>query len=370
MPAARGRRPSGRQMTLRLEEGFPHDLAEWSRLAEASGNVFATPEWLLTWHDHLGGDGTVVTASERGTDGALQALAIVQISPPRRPLRLARFLGHGPSDELGPISLPARRAATLVELRAALAAGGLVDVFLGEQLPGGLDRPAAYHCRLLDQTPCPVLRFTETDWKSFLAGRSANFRQQVRRLERRVLGEGGMTIRGTDSERLEADLDALFSLHRGRFGSSSPFVAAERFHRAFARIAFDRGWLRLRLLEENGVPVAVWYGLEFAGACSYYQAGRGPSAPRAAGTMLIAHTVREALEDGLREYRFLRGGESYKYRWANSDDGVQTVATALTTRGRLPVALAGRSALARPRRLRPRLASRAARRLIIYGLVR
>jgi CelD/BcsL family acetyltransferase involved in cellulose biosynthesis len=357
-------------MTLRLEEGLPHDLADWSRVAEESGNVFATPEWLLTWYDHFGSDGPVMTASEHGADGALQALAIIQHSPPRRPLRVARFLGGGPSDELGPICRPSRRAATLGGLRAALADAGLADLLLGEQLPGGLDWPGRFEGRLLDRAACPVLVFTETDWESFLAARSANFRQQIRRLERRVLEDGGMTIRGTDRQRLESDLDALFSLHRGRFGSASRFAAAERFHRAFARIAFERGWLRLRLLEERGIPAAAWYGLEFAGACSYYQSGRSQCAPRAAGTMLLAHTVREALEDGLREYRFLRGGESYKYRWANRDEGVQTVATALTARARLPVALAGRSALARPRRLRPRLASRAARRLILCGLVR
>jgi CelD/BcsL family acetyltransferase involved in cellulose biosynthesis len=358
-------------MALRLEAGFPQELDEWSRLAEASGSVFATPEWLLTWCDHFGGNGRVLTASERGADGALRALAIVQTSPPRRPLRLARLVGHGPSDELGPVCPPSGRARILRELRAALAEAGLADVFLGEQLPGGLDWPGAVDGRLLDRVACPVLRFTESDWGSFLAGRSANFRQQIRRLERSAPEGGDMSVRRTDDrKRLEGDLDALFQLHRRHFGSTSRFAAAERFHRAFARLAFERGWLRLRLLEERGVPVAAWYGFGFAGACSYYQAGRGPRAPRAAGTMLLAHTVREALEDGLREYRFLRGGESYKYRWANRDDGVQTVATALTARGRLPVALAGRSALARPRPLRPRLASRAARRLILCGLPR
>jgi hypothetical protein len=153
-------------------------------------------------------------------------------------------------------------------------------VFLGDQLPGGLDWPGVFEGRLLDQTACPVLSFVATDWEPFLAGRSANFRQQIRRLERRVLGDGGMSICGTDAERLESDLDALFSLHRLRFGRSSRFVASEPFHRAFARVAFERGWLRLRLLEERGIPVAAWYGLEFAGVCSYYQAGRGPRTPR------------------------------------------------------------------------------------------
>ena len=40
--------------------------------------------------------------------------------------------------------------------------------------------------------------------------------------------------------------------------------------------------------------------------------------------MLLAHAVREALTDGMGEYRLLRGGAAYKERFATSDPGLET----------------------------------------------
>ena len=99
------------------------------------------------------------------------------------------------------------------------------------------------------------------------------------------------------------------------------------FHREFARCAFERGWLRLWFLEIDGDPVAAWYGFRFGEAESYYQSGRDPAWDRSSvGLVLLAHTIREAMGDGMREYRLLRGGESYKDRFATADPGLQTVA--------------------------------------------
>jgi CelD/BcsL family acetyltransferase involved in cellulose biosynthesis len=53
---------------------------------------------------------------------------------------------------------------------------------------------------------------------------------------------------------------------------------------------------------------------------------------------LLAHTIRAALDDGIREYRFLRGGEAYKHRFATEDPGLQTVTFARGARGRSVVA--------------------------------
>jgi hypothetical protein len=50
--------------------------------------------------------------------------------------------------------------------------------------------------------------------------------------------------------------------------------------------------------------------------------------------VLLIHSIRQALEDGLDEYRFLRGGEPFKYRFAANDPGLETY-----RRKRDPVAL-------------------------------
>jgi hypothetical protein len=124
-------------------------------------------------------------------------------------------------------------------------------------------------------------------------------------------------------------MDTLFELHAARWGHSAYADAHAGFHREFAALARDRGWLRLWFLEADGRTVAAWHGFRFAGVESYYQAGRdaaweGP----AVGSVLLAHSIRSALADGMREYRFLRGNEPFKYRFASHDPGLETIGIA------------------------------------------
>src|SRR5207302_693016 len=130
--------------------------------------------------------------------------------------------------------------------------------------------------------------------------------------------------------------DVLFALHRASRPSGSSFArpAVEAFHRDFAPLALERGWLRLWFLEVDGTQAGGWYGFRFEGAECYYQLGRDPAFDRLSiGFVLLSHTIRSALEDGQREYRFLRGGESYKYRFADSDPGLETIGLARGARG-------------------------------------
>jgi CelD/BcsL family acetyltransferase involved in cellulose biosynthesis len=152
-----------------------------------------------------------------------------------------------------------------------------------------------------------------------------------------------------DPARLEADLDTLFALHEARWGvGSTDFAGRDRaFQRAFARRAFERGWLRLRFLEADGAPVAADYALRFAGREAGYQGGRDPAwTSSGVGFVILAHAMREALADGVREYRLLRGGQEFKYRFASEDPAVETVA--------VPVGRWGSAALAFGLRVRRR----------------
>ena len=138
----------------------------------------------------------------------------------------------------------------------------------------------------------------------------------------------GLRLRLTsDPAQLPRDLDHLFSLHEARWrGASRAFTSDRRtFHRDFATIALDRGWLRLWLAEVEGEVVAAWYGFRFGGADSFYQSGRDPvRAALHVGFVLLTHTIREAVNDGQSEYRFLRGAEPYKGRFASRDAPVST----------------------------------------------
>jgi len=202
------------------------------------------------------------------------------------------------------------------------------DIFVGDQLPAPALWSSFLGAKVLLREGNPVLRAPGDGWDGYLARRSSNFRQQLGRRERRLAREHRLVFRLVqDADELPAALDALFRLHAMRWPEGSAFQAKEAFHREVAAIGLDRGWTRLWLLELDGEAVAAWYGLRFAGTESYYQAGRDPAWDhRSVGFVLLAHSIRSAFEDGMDEYRFLRGQEAYKYRFADEDTGLETIA--------------------------------------------
>jgi CelD/BcsL family acetyltransferase involved in cellulose biosynthesis len=317
---------------------FAELRAEWSALPVRS--VFATWEWHDAWWRHFGGGLELelrAVRKEGELDGVLP-LCRSRLGP----LRIVRFTGRPQADEQGPVGAvgDAQLLAALAEIEH--------DVFLGEQLPGSEDWPRRLTGRRFRLESGPVIR-RAAGWQAYLASRSANFRQQLQRRERRLHERHDVVFRLTvEPATLERDLDVLFTLHRSRWGTASAF-APETFHREIARSALETGRLRLWFLDLDGTPAAAWYGFRVGNVESYYQAGRDASYDDvSAGSVLLAHTIRQALDDGVAEYRLLRGDEAYKRRFADDDPGLETVIRANSARGRAAVAaaLAGKRARA------------------------
>ena len=309
----------------------------WSELAERSGSFFATPEWQSLWWKHFGAERELLLTAGWGADGRLETILPFYVWR-ARPLRVVRALGHGPGDELGPIG---ERGVAGPALARWLETERF-ELLLAEQLPGGGWQECAPGARLLSHGASPVLTFDGLTWDELMASKSRNFREQVGRRARALEREHDVRYRlVTGPDDLEESFDTFFRLHGLRWGSRSIIARTEAFQRDFAAIAAARGWLRLWLLEVDGAPAAAWLGFRFAGAECYYQAGRDPAFDRrSVAFVLLAHTVRAALEDGAREYRFLRGDEAYKHRFANADAGLETIGIAGGAAGRAALAAA------------------------------
>ena len=321
----------------RLED--PRGLAilreEWNDLAVAvGGGIFATWEWADAWLRHHGRGRERLVHSCRGDDGRLETVIPLYVWRQRRP-RVLRFIGHGPSDALGPIHSTAERHRVDTRLMQTLA-NLKWDVFAGEQLPGGESWSARLGGRTWRREPSPVLHVGEGGWDAYLSDRSANFRQQLGRRWRALKRAGTVRFRLAEAGTLDADLDLLFALHQGRWRGGSTDFTDTPFHRDVAWAALQRGWLRLWFLEVNDQPVAAWHGFQVGRIANYYQAGRDPAYERlSVGFVLLAHTVRSAIEEGAAEYRFGRGGEPFKYRFTEDDLGLESVALTRGIPGRL-----------------------------------
>ena len=321
---------------------------EWEALASATRNVFSTWEWASLWWKQFGESRTLLVHACRSADGRLVGVLPLYMWR-QRPFRVLRFIGHGEADQLGPVCLPEDRPAVADALESLLA-GARADVFLAERVAREEDWGALLDAGEIHTEPSPVVRFDVETWEDFLRTRSRNFRDQARRRERRLAEQHEIRFRlAEDPETLERDLDALFSLHRARWsGTPTNFGRREAFHREFAARALERGWLRLWLLEIDGHPRAAIHGFRLGDVESFYQSGRDPAFDdRSVGFVVLLHAIREALADGMAEYRLLLGGEAYKYRFANEDREVVTLATTRTRRAQ--AALAGAVAARRSR---------------------
>jgi CelD/BcsL family acetyltransferase involved in cellulose biosynthesis len=322
---------TGDQLTLEPLGSIGEARAEWTSLAAASGNPFATVEWCEAWLEHAAARARprLFAALRDGEPVAIVPLVIVR----GRYVRKARFLGYGAANELGPVGSLERGAEAL---RLALAATRREwDVFHGETMPG-VGWPERLGATLVAREGSPVVTGPWSSWDDYLATRSHNFRGELRRKERRLVERGlvARTISGEDD--LGPALDALFDLHRERWGGgASPFFAGlETFHRAFAKVALERGWLRLRLFELDGRIVAVTHGFRFGESEWSYQFGRDPGLDHSSlGLIASAQAIREAFAEGARDFKLGPGRQDYKLRFATDDSGLETVGIARGLRG-------------------------------------
>jgi CelD/BcsL family acetyltransferase involved in cellulose biosynthesis len=330
-------RPEG-SSKVELADALDALRSDWTRLATASGNVFATWEWNELWWRHYGRGRKLRLAFSLGDDNEIDAI-VPLFAWSRRPLRILRLIGHGHGDRLGPICRQHDAETAEQALRLALGAEPY-DLFVGDWVAGDRDWAGVLGGRVVRKTGYPILRRPDGTWEELIAGQSQRFRKTLRQSRNRLERGHDVSYRYADAATLERDLDAVFRLHRVRFAEHPCNFCGdhEPFQREFAALALERGWLRLLLLEIDGEPVGAKYGFLFENAYFAYQSGRDPAWEReSVGFLLEVESIRRTLEEGA-EYRFLGGEEHHKYRYPTEDPRLETIAAPASGRGRVAAA--------------------------------
>jgi CelD/BcsL family acetyltransferase involved in cellulose biosynthesis len=311
---------------------------EWRGLAERRGNGFLTPEWFLAWLRHCGQGWEPHVAVARSAGGRVRGLLPLVSSQTnaRRELRVCPI-----GDRFHPVAGPGDEEAFAAAAAPSIAPPGRslrslllenVDARAGWWRALAKAFPAPLATLERDEATLPYVDLAGISWDDYLASRSRQFRSQLGRKMRSLRKEHDVRFRRTQSsDEVAADLATLFRLHDARWAERSersaladPAIRA--FHFEFARAALERGWLRLTVLEVDEVPVAALYGWLIGGRWSYYQAGFEPAWSRhSPGFLLLAETIREAIEEGASEYDMLRGDEAFKRRFATSSRAVRSI---------------------------------------------
>ena len=157
--------------------------------------------------------------------------------------------------------------------------------------------------------------------ENFLAGRSANTRQQLRRSLRGYAETGPITIeRAEDLPQAYAFLDGLAALHgaawaaRGYPGAfANPFFG--RFHRALIARGLGRGEIDLFRIAAAARTIGFLYNFRYRGASLAYQSGfdyAGAGRHEKPGLTCHLEAIRFAAGWGAARYEFLAGDGRYK----------------------------------------------------------
>ena len=296
----------------------------------AADGPFLTWEWLSAWWSHLAGDEQleVLAAWEGSTLVGIGPFVVTQSGFGWFP-RL-EFLGTGfaGSDYL---DLIVRRghepavlrafARTIAEQRCTTRFDHVPSTSLSALLAEQL-RFEGWTSSTVPDGVCPVIDLTGHTWDSFLGtlgpSHRANIRRRLRGIDKQFTTSFDRV--DTDAVRREA-LDALCRFHEGRFeaeGGSTAFLtpAVRAFQDDATARLLARGWLRMYVLRVDGAIAAVMYGILYDGTFYFYQHGFDARLQQhSIGLVLMAMTVRAAIDEGAGTFDFLWGTESYKSLW-------------------------------------------------------
>ena len=328
---------------MKIEEmtdpgAFQHLRNEWSELVNLSSEatIFQTCEWQDAWWRYFGQRKQLRILVVR-ENGCVVGIAPLYVSSHfRTPFRRLAFVGCGVSDYLTPIV-----ANHCAEEVATDLLHYLVDHFHGWDLADLQQiapdstwlRMAAEFNRgrqappftTQEMEPCPYLSLTSR-WEEVIGKFGKKLRSNIGYYERllyRTYQDVDLSLhQGGD---IGPVMNEMFSLHQRRWRSRwLPGVLGSARTRAFHQLVAGRfaesGWLRLHTLLLDGRVAAALYCFQYRDRYYYYLGGFDPGLARLSlGTVLTAAAIKQAVSESCRTFDFLRGRESYKYRWCSGD---------------------------------------------------
>jgi CelD/BcsL family acetyltransferase involved in cellulose biosynthesis len=170
---------------------------------------------------------------------------------------------------------------------------------------------------------CPTIDLP-ADWEHYLTILRGKDRHELRRKLRRAEAAVRLEYRVTqDAAQLEADMDTFVALHRmSQQDAKQGFMTPEKeaFFRDMARHMWAQGWLDLAFLSADGTPIATLCCFTYGTTYAAYNSGYHPAySDLSAGILLFAERIRTAMSRGFTTFDFMRGNESYKYRFGATD---------------------------------------------------
>jgi len=294
-------------------------------------HIFLTWEWLTSWWRFYGDKRRFLLVTV-GSDQEIYAAAPLMSSNYKLyglGLRKIEFIATPASDYHNFLLKENRRDHVRMMIQYASKTDPEWDCFELKEIPENSetarilktvsDKPLGLETRI--QTSCPCV-FLPNAFEEYLLSLGSSWRRNIRRWERRLKLNHKVCFEVcSDLEEVNEAMKIVFDLHQKRWRlRKQPGAFADPkfcdFHLDVARSFFERGWLNLNLLTLDDEPVAAGYAFKYAQKLFCYLSGFDPQySEYEVGNLRHVYLIKYCIENGLKEYDFLRGRESYKSQW-------------------------------------------------------
>ena len=171
---------------------------------------------------------------------------------------------------------------------------------------------------------CPIIQLNGS-FDDYLAGINKKQRGEIRRKLKKAAG-AGVTIEIIEEEaELEQAIEDFLHLLQCSTADKEAWLEefptrAQVFH-SVAKAALDAGTLLLMFTNIGGERISALFNFIYAGRIWVYNSGNDISkhSNLSLGWVLTAHAIQQGIARGCHTFDFLRGDETYKYRFGGKD---------------------------------------------------
>ncbi|MBE2219970.1 MAG: GNAT family N-acetyltransferase [Anaerolineae bacterium] len=175
---------------------------------------------------------------------------------------------------------------------------------------------------------CPIIPLPDS-FDAYLDQIDSKQRREINRKLRRANGaDAKLVIISPEDDLDQAVNDFLNLLQKSTFEKRDWLTDGRRavfFDTAHA--AMKAGTLQLMFMEVDGTKAATLFNFDYNGRIWVYNSGLDPEAFGALslGVVLTAKAIEWAVENGRATFDFLRGNETYKYRFGAQDTEIYKI---------------------------------------------
>ena len=320
---------------LRTRSEFNKLGQEWNQLLKKSAShvPFLRHEYLSSWWSTLGGgewpSGELYVLLQRAPDETLMGIAPLF----QHQNRLLLIGSYEISDYLDfiapPEHLDAFSAAVVDHLAGAQNPDWeKLDLFnLQETSPTipALKKAAGRHSWEVKEEklqPAPCLELPES-WEAYLDSLESRYRHEIERKLRRAESyflplDWYVVSRKADlEEEIQQFMELMaYNQEKAHFLTNSMVTQMK----TTVQEAFQAGWIQLAFLTVGDVKAAGYLNFDFQNRVYVYNSGLNPMFENISpGWVLLSYLIRQAIEDGRDSFDFMRGDETYKYRFGGTN---------------------------------------------------